>query len=339
MRDPYKFLNVPYDVTESALKARFRDLAMKLHGDTGGSDEMMKLINEARDRIKFNIENGIRFSPEAEQAPVAEPEPAPRAKEQARRENRRSHEDSARASRDPPPNDSPESESGPNPGWGPGTNTWDVGRGTYASSAGTYSSRPYYSSRWKWWVGGGAALILFQMIASSGRHSPSSPENAPVANTNATTITVPYSVSNPPLPPESRPENHSPSPIGKFDIQDSNTVYTISPGDRYAITLPFGLVRVDTLSGQITLYTMNGELWRSCAARFTAQIVSSPAFRATACGQAPVVFHLVSVDPILRQEQHIVTTLQPGPTHPAVVFKSVPNGYSTSSPGVSVPMQ
>ena len=333
MRDPYKFLNVPYDVTDDVLKARFRGLAKKLHGDKDGSDEMMKLVNEANDQIKFNIKSGLSFTSEAEQPP-------PKAEEKPRSESRQTHEESAHASRDPPPNDPPENEPEPNPGWGPNTHTWDVGGGTYTnSSSGTYSSRPYYSSRWRWWAGGGAAFVICLTIISSGSHSPSSPGDAVVKKLDLDNFKPLQTAQKPALPAEQSPSIKPAAPEGRFDLRDFETSYTIGPGDRYSLSLPYGLVRVETLSGQLTLFTMNGELWRSCTGRFTAKIESSPAFHATACGQAPVIFHMVSAGPIPQPEQHIVTTRQPGSTHPAVVVKSVPNGYSTSSPGVSVPMQ
>jgi hypothetical protein len=74
VRDPYKFLNVPYDVTEEALRSRYRELAKKLHGDAGGSDEMMKLLNEAREQIQFNIDNHIAFTPGADRDSDPSPE-------------------------------------------------------------------------------------------------------------------------------------------------------------------------------------------------------------------------------------------------------------------------
>lgn len=57
LRDPYRFLNVPQGIDEPGLKARYREFAKKLHADLGGSDEMMKLVNEAHDQILADIRN------------------------------------------------------------------------------------------------------------------------------------------------------------------------------------------------------------------------------------------------------------------------------------------
>ncbi len=50
--DPYSILDIPANSPDWLVKLAYRDRAKKAHPDVGGSDEEMKRVNEAYERIK-----------------------------------------------------------------------------------------------------------------------------------------------------------------------------------------------------------------------------------------------------------------------------------------------
>jgi hypothetical protein len=241
--DPYKILNVPYDVTAEALKARHRELAKKLHADSpGGSDELMKLVNQANDQIKLNLKNGTKFSPEPGTPDPDEPKPTPKENEHSRSDSQNSGARGANASRDQPRDDQPNDEGEPGPKWGADARTWDVGGGSYTTSSGTYSNRPYHGSRWQWWAGGGAAAIVLLVLMSSGSRTP-----------------APEPVRLPPSPP---PRTQI---TGYLHLNDLATGFSISAGQIFGFDLPVGRTQVNVVSGLVALVSLSGQTERPCS--------------------------------------------------------------------------
>ena len=51
-KGPFAVLGLPRDANDADVDKRVKDLAALLHPDHGGSDEVMKVVNEAKDRLK-----------------------------------------------------------------------------------------------------------------------------------------------------------------------------------------------------------------------------------------------------------------------------------------------
>jgi curved DNA-binding protein CbpA len=47
LKSYYEILDVPVNASDSTIKKRFRQLAVKLHSDKGGDDDQFVIINEA----------------------------------------------------------------------------------------------------------------------------------------------------------------------------------------------------------------------------------------------------------------------------------------------------
>jgi hypothetical protein len=240
VRDPYKFLGVPYDVTMEALRKRYHELALKLHADTGGSDEMMKLINEAKAQIEFNLKHNVRFDPNAQTGPEPESDD-----DRKRPDGESRKEDDRRSQREEKKR--PEEEASR---WGPTSQTWDVG-----GERATYSNIKYRDPRRTGLMISGVAFVVLALAIVGPRSCNSDQPHV---------VTVP--TTPPPLSPvPSPPSAQSPVFTGYLDKGDLDTSHSIAPGQVFGFSFPPGRMQIVVLSGQVQLMSPDRALIRGCS--------------------------------------------------------------------------
>lgn len=301
MLDPYKVLNVPYDVTAAELQARYREFAKKLHGDAGGSDELMKLINEANEQIRLDIKNGTESSPEPDFLDGEEWNPAPSEEEHPLGDDADSGGEDAYAAGEAPPIDPPEDATGSGPQWEPDARILDIDTGSYATSPETYPNRLQRGTPWRLWAGSGTAAAVLLVFALSGANPPATPP-APLPPPHPSTPPAPPALlALPALPPPLPPPR--PRIAGYLHLAELATGFTINPGQTFGFDLPMGRTEIAVASGMVALETVDGETDRSCSGRqfFVDVAANSPATKTrfvSACGGEPSILKAAIPEPV-----------------------------------------